>query len=57
MRCGIQNGHIAHASYKYMLAEGEIGIDAYAFVVETIKEEMDEWIDNCESFNDIYSDW
>ena len=43
--------------YKYMLAEGEIGIDAYAFVVETIKEEMDEWVDNCESFNNIYSDW
>lgn len=43
--------------YKCMLDEGNVGADDYAYLLETIKTEKDDWIEECEIYNDVSEDW
>lgn len=43
--------------YKCMLAEGEIDAEQYDCLLETIKEEKNDWIEECEDFNGGSGGW
>jgi hypothetical protein len=43
--------------YKCMLSEGKIDAGDYDYLLETIKEEKDDWIEECEEFNGGSVDW
>jgi site-specific recombinase XerD len=43
--------------YKCMLSEGKIDAEDYDYLLETIKEEKDDWIEECEEFNGGSDDW
>lgn len=43
--------------YKCMLAADKISAADYAYLLETIKEEKDDWIDECEAFDSGAYSW
>ncbi|MGN0775778.1 MAG: hypothetical protein ACI4MM_03775 [Candidatus Ventricola sp.] len=43
--------------YKCMLSAGEIDAYDYAYLVDTIKEEKDDWIEECEAYNSGSGGW
>ena len=43
--------------YKCMLAEGHIDADDYEYLIETIKEEKEDWIEECELYNSGSGGW
>lgn len=53
----MQNAASLKKFYKYLLSEGVIDADNYSELLDTIKSEMDEWLDECETFNNPGSSW
>ena len=43
--------------YKCMISEGKIDSDDYDYLLETIREEKDDWIEECEDFNGGSGGW
>jgi hypothetical protein len=43
--------------YKCMLAEGRIDADDYRCFLDVIKDEMEDWLDECEAFNGFDERW
>lgn len=43
--------------YKCMLAEGNVDACDYEYLLETIKEEKEDWVEECELYNSGSGDW
>lgn len=41
--------------YKSMVQRGYIDESDYRYLVETIREDIDQWMDDCEAYNDPYA--
>ncbi len=48
-----QNAASLKKFYKFLLAKELIGAEDYRDLLDIIKEEMDDWLDECESYNDF----